>query len=180
MSDTLQAEYQRRYREANRQKRRDQARRYYLENKERIKEYQRAYREENLEKVRAREKARYRVDARNRAEEGRRNRATPAGRAAHLLHNARKRGECTISREWLVQKLEAGVCEITGIPFEYPPSGTGPRAPSLDQLVPGAGYTPENTRVVIWMYNAAKNIFTDADVLAMARALTLRGGPGII
>lgn len=67
---------------------------------------------------------------------------------------------------------------MTGIPFELSTGrgngGADPWAPSLDQMDPSIGYTPENTRVVVWMFNAAKHIGTDADVRRMAEALCAR------
>jgi hypothetical protein len=42
---------------------------------------------------------------------------------------------------------------------------------SIDKIDPKKGYTLENSRVVVWIYNAAKNIFTDEDVMRMANAL---------
>ena len=41
---------------------------------------------------------------------------------------------------------------------------------------PTIGYTEENTRVVVWLYNAAKNVFNDSDVLLMATALVNKDG----
>lgn len=80
--------------------------------------------------------------------------------------------------------IEAGFCQVTGIPFSKRPVGsedgqkTGrnrdPWAPSLDRIVPELGYTDKNTRVVVWMYNMAKCSYSDADVLTMAMALVER------
>lgn len=96
------------------------------------------------------------------------------GRAQALWHNSRKRDHTnhSISLEWIQHKLEIGVCERTDIPFEFVyKQGRTAYAPSLDKIDPSKGYTEDNTQVVIWMYNAAKNIFTDADVLYMAKCL---------
>jgi hypothetical protein len=100
------------------------------------------------------------------------------GRAKTMWHNSRARNEIhTITEEWIVSILEQGRCQVTNLPFEWQYGvGKQPFAPSLDQIVPGLGYTPENTRVVVWIYNAAKNIFTDEDVLKMASALTNKDG----
>lgn len=46
-----------------------------------------------------------------------------------------------------------------------------PWSPSLDRIDPLQGYTPENCRLVVWMYNAAKHISSDANVLRLAQAL---------
>lgn len=103
-------------------------------------------------------------------------------RARILLSAARGRAdrfgfECTLEPEWLEERLEEGVCEATGLPFEF---GTEeayknhPRSPSLDKIDPRGGYTPSNTRVVCWQYNAAKAEGDDADVLKMAFALVTK------
>lgn len=46
-----------------------------------------------------------------------------------------------------------------------------PFAPSLDQKVPGGGYTPENTQVVLWAYNAAKGDWGHDTLVTIAKAL---------
>jgi hypothetical protein len=46
-----------------------------------------------------------------------------------------------------------------------------PWSASIDRIEPRLGYTPENTRVVCWMLNAAKGEYSDSDVIKMARAL---------
>jgi hypothetical protein len=99
---------------------------------------------------------------------------THTGRAIRLFHTAKRREpenfELTV--EWISNKIQAGFCEVTGLPFVYRDlSGRQPWVPSLDKLNPDIGYTLENTRVVVWMYNAAKNVYTDEEVLFMAHAL---------
>ncbi len=90
-----------------------------------------------------------------------------------MLHDARSRAkQCNLpyqlSLEWLENKLAVGVCEVTGITFK---NERGPYAPSLDQRIPGAGYTLKNTQVVVRMYNTAKGDWTHEDVLVLAKAL---------
>lgn len=53
--------------------------------------------------------------------------------------------------------LDAGVCELTGLPFSFTPDSAGPppMSPSLDRIVPELGYVPGNVRVVCWAVNAA-------------------------
>lgn len=71
-----------------------------------------------------------------------------------------------------VNALFAGSCAVAGIPFSLE-SGS-PWAPSLDRIIPSQGYTPSNTRAVVWIYNAAKNKSADADVLTLAAHLLKR------
>lgn len=93
-----------------------------------------------------------------------------------LLYTAARRAEksgvaITITAEWVAEKLSSRVCAATGLPLSFGLGGRGPWSATLDRVNPQEGYTPENTRVVCWAYNAAKGEGTDADVLAMAKAL---------
>lgn len=105
--------------------------------------------------------------------------ATPAGRAAQMMcgarHRARLKGvECSITREWIEERVVAGVCEVTGLPFNLSGQGASSRdpwAPSLDRTDSSLGYTKENTKVVVCIYNYAKSDFTPDDVMRMAIAL---------
>lgn len=98
----------------------------------------------------------------------------PATLARLLLNNARGRARSktvpfTLTREWIEKRLVGGHCEVTGRSFDF--TVGSPWVPSLDRTKPSEGYTPENTRVVVWLYNAAKHEFGDAAVLEMARLL---------
>jgi hypothetical protein len=104
----------------------------------------------------------------------------PAFRARYMLHNAKQRARAagavfSLTREWITLRLRAGICEVTGLGFIFK-SGTGtghgsPWAPSIDRIDPAMGYTPENCRVVVWIFNCAKNVGTDEDVHVLASAL---------
>ena len=86
------------------------------------------------------------------------------------LQRTRKRGtEFALTVEWIRERIEAGHCEVTGIPFEF---DGRPWSPSLDRIDNTLGYTTDNVQVVVWTYNAAKGTGTSEDVLTMARALT--------
>jgi hypothetical protein len=97
------------------------------------------------------------------------------GRAIVMYHGTkvgrRFRDNNELTPEWIMEKLKTGVCEVTGLPFTYTLNARNPWSPSLDRIDPNIGYTLGNTRVVVWIYNAAKNVFTDADVHLMAQAL---------
>lgn len=58
--------------------------------------------------------------------------------------------------EWLKERLDRGVCELSGLPFEREPR-RGPNSPSIDRVVPGGPYTQANCRVVLWSINRALN-----------------------
>ncbi len=46
---------------------------------------------------------------------------TVASLASTMLNNARTRAkgkyEVTLTKDWLIEKLEAGVCELSGLPL---------------------------------------------------------------
>jgi hypothetical protein len=63
--------------------------------------------------------------------------------------------------EWIEQKEKLLACEVTGVPFT---DESGPFARSLDQRVPGAGYTKDNVDLVVRIYNLAKSVFSPEDV----------------
>jgi hypothetical protein len=108
----------------------------------------------------------------------RRNRyATVVGRASQLWSSARKAARrkglpFSITRKWIEEKL-CGWCEVSGISFdmETKPYGTNPFSPSLDRTDSIKGYTPDNVKLVVWMYNAAKSANQHGDVMKLAKAL---------
>jgi hypothetical protein len=84
-------------------------------------------------------------------------------------HRSRRLGvSFTITVGWIQNRLRAGCCEITGIGFDMNRSlGPGRRSnfsPSLERVNPCLGYTPDNCRVVVWIYNAAKGAGLHGDV----------------
>lgn len=102
-------------------------------------------------------------------------RNTPRIRASALVSGARRRAdklkcEFDLDIDWLTPKIEAGQCEVSGIPFVLT-SGRHAFAPSLDRTDPKKGYTKDNTKVVVWTYNAAKGIGTHEQVVTLAEAL---------
>lgn len=102
-------------------------------------------------------------------------RTTAKGAAQYLYSNAKRRAkvgglEFSITREWILDAVEKGKCQITGIPFVIA-NGRKPWAPSLDKTNPRGGYTPGNVKVVVWMYNTCKWDATHDDVITFARAV---------
>lgn len=99
---------------------------------------------------------------------------TIAGRSSTLFSNRRKwaksRGlEFSLTRDWVAEKLEMGKCEATGLPFVLD-EGMNAFSPSIDKIDQTRGYTPDNCRMVIYIFNTARNVYTDADVEKMCRA----------
>ena len=106
------------------------------------------------------------------------------GRTTYMLGNARQRARkgnliFELDSEWLREKLEKGICEVTGIPFDIQINGgkghnTNSFSPSLERRNNSKGYTKENTEVVCWIYNRAKGAFPIEDLLTMLKALETR------
>ena len=110
-------------------------------------------------------------------------RRTVMGRANTLYHSAKRRAKkarivFTLTREWLDPIIESGVCQVTGVPFNFEPSGemrtTNPRSPSLDKRVPFGGYTQENTQVTLWAYNRLKGDMTDDEAITLIHEMSER------
>ena len=76
--------------------------------------------------------------------------------------------ECTLTVEWIEQRLLQGVCEVTGIAFERK-GDRRPFMPSIDRIDSSKGYTPENCRVVLWIINAAKQALPEDDFQSALR-----------
>jgi hypothetical protein len=90
-----------------------------------------------------------------------------------MVNKARTRAKekglpCTLTKEWVAHKIRKGVCEKTGIRFVLNGGNKHKHSPSLDQIIPGAGYTPENIRVTVWIFNQARNEFSDQELLDFA------------
>lgn len=100
------------------------------------------------------------------------------GRARQLWHGAKSRASKNnlpfdLTIDWIAEKLEVQRCERTGVVFDFD-SGirkTNPFAPSLDQIIPRAGYTTENTAVVCWAYNLGKHEMTHEQFVDFCRKI---------
>lgn len=99
------------------------------------------------------------------------------GRAIKIWHRAKTRtGSCDVTVDWIIEKLKANRCELTGFPFDLSPS-TGkycynPYAPSLDRIDSSIkAYTPENTRVVLAAVNTALNQYGTETMLPILKAM---------
>lgn len=97
-----------------------------------------------------------------------------------LLQNVRQRAaakglECDLTPEWAEARW-TGFCELSGLPFDVTPSGSGPRAfsPSIDRIDAVQGYLISNCRIILFGINAMKGPGSDEDLLTIARALVDR------
>lgn len=108
-------------------------------------------------------------------------RKTPEGRAKTLLNHSQHRAKqknlpYDLDREWLLEKINNGVCEVTGLPLSLDDgsNGTGtqrPWTPSLDRIDNSKGYTKDNTQLVCWAYNRAKGVDSHDAVVTLAEAI---------
>jgi hypothetical protein len=100
------------------------------------------------------------------------------GRALTLFKSATDRGdqyeEFDVTVEWIEEKLRDGVCEVTGIPFDFGKHSTyskNPFAPSIDRKDSTKGYTKDNVRIVLWQVNLMRGEMTDEEVLEICKAV---------
>lgn len=88
-----------------------------------------------------------------------------------MAKRSEKKGlEFDLDEDWLVQKLGLQYCEVTGIMFKGEKL-TEPFMRTIDRTNNNIGYTKENCKVVVWIYNQAKKDFDAEHVITMARAL---------
>lgn len=84
-------------------------------------------------------------------------------RLKHKRYQAKKQGiPFDLDEEWVLRQPQ--MCAVTGQMFVINEQGTGPRAPSFDQISPSAGYTKENTQLVCMWYNTAKGAWTEDEI----------------
>lgn len=65
-----------------------------------------------------------------------------------------------------------GKAEVIPDPFDLTSREdvfSNPYAPSLDQKIPGLGYTPDNFQIVTDWYNRFKNDLSDAEAIDILR-----------
>lgn len=108
-----------------------------------------------------------------------RQKVTLSYRAGVLLRGAKRRAEekqieFSLDKEWVMERLAAGKCEVTGLEFDLGES-TGntrhPHTPSLDRVDSRLGYTKQNTQAVVWIYNCAKSEWTLEQFMILVKAL---------
>lgn len=104
------------------------------------------------------------------------------GRAMTLLKSTQRRSvnyaeKNDLDLEYILNKLEKGVCEATGIVFDFDrPKSTikNPYSPSVDRIDSSKGYTRENTQIVIWQYNLMKGELTEQELLELCHKVIER------
>jgi len=104
-------------------------------------------------------------------------------RCQRLYGNAQKRAKANgwpppdFTSEWIEEKVLAGFCEATGIPFDLETRrseihASNPWVPSLDRIDSSGPYLKENVQVVVYMYNVCKGEFSHQDVVMFAKMLS--------
>jgi hypothetical protein len=78
----------------------------------------------------------------------------------------RRRAASAAARRQPAHRASKGCCNLAfagsdrrNHPILQQPARGHPRAPSLDQKIPGVGYTKSNFEVVCWQYNMAKHAY---------------------
>jgi hypothetical protein len=151
---------------------RGKSRQWYEKNKERAKQWKRDWIAANQERY---------------IENRKKWRSSPSSRALEMISAARrtskkKRLPYDLDRAWLTEKLETGVCELTGIPFQLEPLDGGRQNPytaSLDRIIPSKGYVKSNVRVILWALNAAFNTYGEDVYAKIARVYLAKHGTGL-
>src|SRR5574341_1928012 len=105
---------------------------------------------------------------------------TIIGRSVRLLRDAKYRASkkglvFELDSQWVVERLERGCCEVTGMKFVIADSDShgkkNPLSPSIDQSRANNGYSTENSRVVANVFNSAAHDWGEAPVIEMSIAL---------
>jgi hypothetical protein len=104
-------------------------------------------------------------------------------RAQRLYGNAQKRAKANgwpppnFDSLWIEERIRAGVCEVTGIPFDLTTTTSAsthaknPWVPSLDRIDSAKPYVKDNVQVVVYMYNVCKSEFAHRDVATFCKAV---------
>ncbi len=99
-------------------------------------------------------------------------------RAKTILHTLRKsikkrQLEFTLTADWIEEKLNNKTCEVTGIMLQLDSENCehtvttrggrllNPFSPSVDRVDNNKGYTPDNCKMVVAIYNYAKLTFNE-------------------
>jgi hypothetical protein len=107
---------------------------------------------------------------------------TPLGEwIVKALHSQNRRAHRKeLDAQWLDKWQHVTHCPVSGLPFRVgAKDGNGnphPQSASLDRIDPSKGYTPDNTRVVSYFVNVAKNAWSQEafEFLILAVASNLR------
>lgn len=90
-------------------------------------------------------------------------RTDPSTRAKYMRQavkdEARRKGvKFNLSVKWFEDRLNAGLCEISGLGFDLERNGRGtpkPNTPSVDRKIAGGDYIDSNCRMILFVINHA-------------------------
>ena len=73
--------------------------------------------------------------------------------------------------QWVLEKLNKGICEATGIEFKLIPKNTttNPYYPSIDRIDSSLGYTKDNCQLVIVGFNNLKHTSKIEDLVKFCK-----------
>lgn len=107
---------------------------------------------------------------------------TPWRKAYNFFYTAKHRStaknyEFDLDVEWIFERLNKP-CPKTGYNFVVGSGGKNystrnPYSPSMDRIDNSKGYTKDNVQVVCWIYNAAKQTFSDKELLDFCKQVVL-------
>lgn len=182
---------QREWRKANRDKVRSYKRAHYKKHRLQVRAKQqekyverrtetlarkRKFYQENREAFRAKQNA-YRAPKQHSLNLKQRE-SRAANRSRFLYYSAKKtakiRGvEFDLTRDWFENRISAGVCEMSGMPFNFVVK-RGPDSPSVDRIMPGGPYTQANCRLVLWALNRALNNYGEDYMINVFKSVIAR------
>jgi hypothetical protein len=94
-----------------------------------------------------------------------------ATKAKSLKKSAHESGPSDIDMEWIMERLDRGVCELKGIPFVY--EWRHPFLPSIDRIdASQPGHMKDNCRIVLWGLNAFKGTASEEVFLQCLEAVS--------
>lgn len=176
-------EYKSRHYHKHKAKQQTKNRARYLRDRKKVLERQKADRAANPDKyreqdraLRARNPERFRLYAK---------RFRDTNRASTMLSGIKSGAKQTglpmdLDREWFQTRLDAGVCELSGLPFDLTGyasvGGRGPNIPSVDRINPSGGYTKDNCRMILWWLNRAMINLGDEYCLNVFRQIFIKRG----
>lgn len=95
------------------------------------------------------------------------------------IKSARRRAkdfgiEFDLDYAWIEPKIRAGVCELSGLPFDS--YYRSPNLPSIDRINPQGPYTKENCRLILWALNRAMSDLGQDYLFSVLRAVFVKRG----
>ncbi len=84
---------------------------------------------------------------------------TPKGRLATMFSRIKRlQPDTDLTKEWCKERIDKGICELTGLPFDYIKIGrTMPNCPSIDRIDSSIGYYKSNCQIILAWVNVAKS-----------------------